>query len=65
MAANPFGREAMKQCAKSAVTLRRGENSRLRYGAVIHDGLAASAQALEEFFRNEIGNVRLEANALA
>jgi hypothetical protein len=56
MVANPFGQEAMKQGAKSAVTVKRGETFRLRYGAVIHDGLAANAQALARFFRGESGH---------
>lgn len=56
MVANPFGREAMKQGARSALTVKRGETFRLRYGAVIHDGLATNAPASEEFFRKEIGN---------
>ncbi|MFZ4819702.1 MAG: DUF6807 family protein, partial [Limisphaerales bacterium] len=34
--ANPFGREAMKQGAKSRVTVARGEPFTLRYGAVLH-----------------------------
>lgn len=34
--ANPFGREAMKQGAKSVVTVKRGETFRLSFGAVIH-----------------------------
>ena len=36
--ANPFGRAAMKQGDKSAVTVKRGDNFRLRFGAVIHAG---------------------------
>jgi hypothetical protein len=56
MVANPFGQEAMKQGAKSATTVKRGETFRLRYGAVIHNGLAASAQALARFFRGEISH---------
>lgn len=35
--ANPFGREAMKQGARSAVTVTKGETLRLTYGALIHD----------------------------
>jgi len=38
MVANPFGREAMKQGTKSAVMMKRGEDFRLRFGAVIHSG---------------------------
>lgn len=37
--ANPFGRAAMKQGDKSAVTLKRGETLRIRFGAVVHAGL--------------------------
>ncbi|MSU33973.1 MAG: hypothetical protein EXS36_02470 [Pedosphaera sp.] len=36
---NPFGRAAMKQGDKSAVTVKHGETLRLRFGAVIHEGL--------------------------
>ncbi len=36
--ANPFGREAMKQGARSAVTVKRGEDFHLRFGAAIHSG---------------------------
>ena len=36
--ANPFGRAAMKQGDTSAVTVKRGEDFRLRFGAVIHSG---------------------------
>lgn len=35
--ANPFGREAMKQGAKSAVDVRTGETLRLGFGAMLHD----------------------------
>jgi hypothetical protein len=38
MVANPFGQEAMKQGAKSSVTVQRGEPFRLRFGAAIHQG---------------------------
>jgi hypothetical protein len=36
--ANPFGRAAMKQGEKSVVTVKRGENFHLRFGAAIHAG---------------------------
>jgi len=38
--ANPFGREAMKQGAKSAVVVKPGSPLRLRFGAVLHSGPA-------------------------
>jgi hypothetical protein len=38
MVANAFGREALKQGAKSAVTVKAGETLRLRYAAVLHAG---------------------------
>jgi len=46
MVANPFGREAMKQGAKSRVTVQRGESFRLRFGAAIHQGSIEKAAAL-------------------
>lgn len=46
MVANPFGREAMKQGAKSAVTVKRGETFRLRFAAAIHARSAGNAQPL-------------------
>ncbi len=36
--ANAFGREAMQQGAKSAVTVKKGESFRLVFGAMLHDG---------------------------
>jgi putative heme-binding domain-containing protein len=36
--ANPFGREAMKQGAKSAVEIAKGQSLQLRFGAFVHDG---------------------------
>lgn len=36
--ANAFGREAMKQGAKSTVTVKKGESFRLVFGAMLHDG---------------------------
>jgi hypothetical protein len=38
MVANPFGRQAMKQGAKSAVPLKPGETLRLTFGAALHQG---------------------------
>ena len=35
--ANPFGREAMKQGARSAVTVTKGETLKITFGALIHD----------------------------
>lgn len=45
LVANPFGREAMKQGAKSAVTVKQGETFRLRFGAVIHSRVAPENRA--------------------
>lgn len=54
--ANPFGREAMKQGAKSAVTIKRGEDFRLRFGAAIHRGAEFSpAVAYREFLESTQG----------
>ena len=35
--ANPFGRAAMKQGTKSAVSVNKGESLRLVFGAMMHD----------------------------
>jgi hypothetical protein len=35
--ANPFGREAMKQGPRSAVTVAQGETLKITFGALIHD----------------------------
>ena len=34
--ANPFGREAMKQGARSTVTVAKGETFRIAFGALVH-----------------------------
>lgn len=52
MVANPFGREAMKQGARSAVTVKRGESLRLRFAVAIRQGEAHTpAQCYLEFLR--------------
>jgi hypothetical protein len=45
MVANPFGRAAMKQGETSAVTVKRGEEFRLRFAAVLHAGVANISDA--------------------
>jgi putative membrane-bound dehydrogenase-like protein len=35
--ANPFGREAMKQGARSALTIEQGESLKVTFGAFVHD----------------------------
>lgn len=47
MVANPFGRAAMKQGDRSIVTVRRGEELRLRFAAWIHDGVEVDADDTE------------------
>jgi hypothetical protein len=55
--ANPFGRQAMKQGDRSAVTVPKGETLRIRFAASIHDGTGAedgdfvnrSERAMESF----------------
>ena len=57
MVANPFGREAMKQGPKSAVTVKRGETFRLGFGAVIHSRIMpADRTSLYADFLREIGD---------
>ena len=46
--ANPFGRAAMKQGERSAVTVRKGETFHLGFTAVIHDGLNFNVEAAAE-----------------
>jgi putative membrane-bound dehydrogenase-like protein len=43
--ANPFGRAAMGHGDKSVVTVKRGENFHVRFGAVIHTGVHYDAAA--------------------
>jgi hypothetical protein len=45
--ANPFGRAAMTQGDRSAVTVKRGESFRLGFGAVIHAGSDYDASSAE------------------
>jgi putative membrane-bound dehydrogenase-like protein len=55
--ANPFGRQAMKQGDRSAVTVPKGETLRIRFAASIHDGTGGgdgdvvnrSERAMESF----------------
>ena len=56
--ANPFGRDAMKQGAKSAVTVKRGEDFRLRFGAAIHSSAEfnPAAAAYREHFQSIAGD---------
>ena len=42
--ANPFGRESMKQGAKSRIVVSRGQPFTLRFGAVLHAGCEASPE---------------------
>jgi hypothetical protein len=55
MVANPFGREAMNQGAKSSVRVKRGESLRLRFGAAVHQGPIENVAAFYQAFllRNE------------
>lgn len=56
--ANPFGRDAMKQGASSAVTVKQGESFRLRFGAAIHNGLAFDpATVYREFVGSTQGKI--------
>ena len=50
MVANPFGRAAMKQGDKSAVTVKRGESFRLRFAAAVHQGSGVQPALLYEAF---------------
>jgi len=52
--ANPFGRAAMKQGDKSTVTVKRGENFRLRFGAAVHSGTNFDSGAVFQRFRSAV-----------
>lgn len=58
MVANPFGREAMKQGAKSAVTVRRGENFRLVFGTAMHNGVGANSEMRTSWFARFLAEVK-------
>ncbi len=50
--ANPFGRAAMRQGARSTVTIAPGEAFRLRFGAVLHTGADYDpASAYQDFLK--------------
>ncbi len=48
--ANPFGREAMKQGAKSSIEIAKGQALQLRFGALIHDGQQIDLAGEYKFF---------------
>ncbi len=52
--ANPFGREAMKQGARSSVTVSRGESLQVTFGALILDHNA--------YINNEFSSFEQQAN---
>jgi hypothetical protein len=51
LVANPFGRAAMKQGERSLVTVKRGEDFHLRFGAVFHSGPGYEPAAASREFR--------------
>ena len=53
--ANPFGREAMKQGGKSAVTVKRGDSVRLRFGAWLHSSPADANADLPAAYHDFLG----------
>lgn len=50
MAANPFGRQAMKKGDKSRIEVRPNESFRLQYGVWIHSGAAPSVSSIENAY---------------
>lgn len=50
LVANPFGRAAFKQGEKSQVTIKPGDELRLRYGILIHGGASETAVDLPEAY---------------
>ena len=55
LVANPFGREAMKQGAKSIVTVKRGESFRLRFGAWLHSAPSDANADRQAAYRDFLG----------
>lgn len=51
--ANPFGREAMKQGARSTLTIEQGESLKVTFGALIHDERPFDPDAEFDVFSNE------------
>jgi hypothetical protein len=56
--ANPFGRAAMQQGDKSAVTVQRGESFRLSFGAAIHRGRVENPESFYHLFRAQVSGTR-------
>jgi len=54
MVANPFGRQAMKQGAKSAVVVKKGESLTLVFGALVHEGPKYDPKVSYQAFLAEI-----------
>ena len=50
--ANPFGRGAMKQGEKSAVTIKSGEPFRLRFGVWLHSTPVSTNTDLPSAYRD-------------
>lgn len=57
MLANPFGRNALTGGEKSAVTVKSGEDFRLRFGVFVHAGTERAVVDLEAVYRRYLGEV--------
>jgi len=51
IAANPFGRKAMKQGEESAITVKKGENFQLGFGILIHCNPAGEKVNVEQAYQ--------------
>ena len=51
IAANPFGRKAMRKGTSSKVVVMKGETLRLRYAILVHDRKMDSSEALVEYLQ--------------
>ncbi|MDA2925189.1 PmoA family protein [Acidobacteria bacterium AH-259-L09] len=60
IAANPFGREAMKAGPKSEVVVNKGEELRLRYGVLIHSSDSKADMNLTEAYQRFLTAIRTE-----
>ena len=52
IAANPFGRKAMKQGDESAITVKKGENFQLGFGILIYCNPAGEKVNVEKAYRD-------------
>jgi len=58
IAANPFGREAMKQGEKSAVTVKKGEKFHLGYGVLVYCNTGGTKINIDNAYRDYLDVIK-------